>query len=191
LTKYRPDAQEKFQAKSQPKSKEYSMKDQTKSEPDISKINPETVLAYGENFMLRVDDQSRNYVLLDVDDPDSGWSSMRIPLDVWHSIHQCGVRLFTLSHSSDEHLRDMSVATVQARKEMFRAAKQIPKAMLANLVGFAVLGSSDDPDDVQVRRGIEILERRRAWERGLLERARKHVVMRTLSNVNPGIWDFE
>jgi hypothetical protein len=104
--------------------KERTMKDQTKSGPDISKINPETVLAYGDNFMLRVDDQSRNHLLLDVEDPESGWSTMRIPVDVWHAVHQCGVRLFPLTHSSDEYLRDMSVATVKARKEMFRAGKK-------------------------------------------------------------------
>jgi hypothetical protein len=112
-------------------------------------------------------------------------------MHVWHAIHQCGLRLFTLSHSSDAHLRDMSVVTVQARKAMYRNAKQIPNLMLTALDGFAPLGSADDPDEVQVQRAIAMLERRRAWEQGLLERAHKHVVMRTLSNVNPGIWDYE
>jgi hypothetical protein len=63
--------------------------------------------------------------------------------------------------------------------------------MLDNLKGFAELGGSEDPEEVQAQRAMEMLERRRAWELGLLERARKHVVMRTLSNVNPAIWDFE
>jgi hypothetical protein len=167
------------------------MKDQTTNRPDVSKINPETILAYGEHFIFRVDDQSRDYLFLDVEDPISGSSSVRIPMHVWHAIQSCGVRLFTLSHSSDDHLRDMSVVTVQARKAMYRNAKQIPSLMLTALDGFAPLGSADDPDEVQVQRAIKMLERRRAWEQGLLERAHKHVVMRTLSNVNPGIWDYE
>jgi hypothetical protein len=169
------------------------MKDQTKSGPDISEINPEKVLAYGDNFIFRVDDQNRHYLLLEVEDSDSdlGSSAVRIPMDVWHAIHQCGVHLFPLVHSTDDHLRNMGAAAVQTRKHMRRVVRRLPEDVSGQLDGFDQLGSVDDADEVQVQRVIEMLGRRRAAERELLERAQRHVVIRTLSNVKLGVWDFE
>jgi hypothetical protein len=167
------------------------MKDQTTNSADLSKINPETVLAYGQNFTFHVDDQSRNNLVLEVEDSELRSSTMRIPIDVWHAIHQCGLLVFSLSPVSDEHLRAMSVATVETRKNMIRAVNRFPKDDSSPGDVFQSLGSADDPDEAQAQRMFEMLDRRRAAERSLLERAQKHVVMRTLSNINLGIWDFD
>jgi hypothetical protein len=163
--------------------KDQTMKDQTKSGPDMSKINPETVMAYGDNFIFRVDDQSRDHLILEVEDSDSGSSTVRIPLSVWQAIHQCGTKNLTLINVSDAHLRHMSKTMVNTRKAIRQSADEMPDWKLTHLGGFEAYGSEDEPEAVQIQLGFDTLKHLRAWEQAVNEQAAQYRVLRSVSSV--------
>jgi hypothetical protein len=146
-------------------------------------IDPESVLAYGENFILYYDQNDRNHLLLEIDDIDSGPSLMRIPIDVWQVIHQCGTKILPFASISDDLLRDMSLGMVAARKEIRHSADLMPNWKLNHLGGFEAFGSEEDPEEQQVQFGIAAYKRLRDWEQAIHERARRHRIVRTVSSV--------
>jgi hypothetical protein len=154
----------------------------------VPSIDPDTVLAFGENFRLRYDKGDNQHLVLELNDSNLGPIHVRIPLDVWQVIHQCGNRVLTLVETSDEHIQRMSESLVAARTELLRLGQQQSSTwILTNLGGFEAFGPEDAPAEVQRQTGIASYKRARSWEQGIHERAKQHSVRRTVSSIDFGL----
>jgi hypothetical protein len=155
-------------------------------------VDPDTVLAFGENFVFRYEKQDNQHLLLGLNDPEFGPVQVRIPLDVWHVIHQCGVRDLRLAETTDEHVEKLSESLVGARLALLHLGhKQSPNWVFTKLGGFEAFGPEDAPEEVQRQTGIASYTRVRAWERGIQERAKQHSIRRTVSSIDFGLFNAQ
>jgi DNA-binding PadR family transcriptional regulator len=154
----------------------------------MNKTSSLTALASGEQFRLTVNANDRGHLHLELTDDEGDRVSVRIPADVWHTLQRVGPHDFNLAEASDEELRTISETMVRGRQDILESFEGSGWTVRLT-AGFAGIGGTDAPVEVQVQSGIESLERRRTRERHVLDRAAQHEILRTYASLEGGLWD--
>src|SRR6185312_13038109 len=129
--------------------------------------------AYAENFHLyrEVFDSDHVYFEIDTTHFEAGYGRVMIPipLHVWETIRHLGGAELDLVDRSDEELLARVQKEVEERMaEYQRVARERPdRADFFAILGSLVYGSADEPQDQQIRRGMEYFRREKKRQKEL------------------------
>lgn len=149
-------------------------------------MSTKATLSHGDHFhfYLEVFDDANVYLELDHAEFEVSQRSVmvRIPMDVWVSMHGVGVPKFDLATKTDAQLLEMVTAEVIERRAKYRNAKDKRARALENLFGCLTYGLASDSKAKQTETGLAHYFAKRDQQRGILERAAQHQRSLTLSS---------
>ncbi len=131
-------------------------------------MSTRSTLAYGPSFHLYHEVLDEDYVYLRIEgtqfEASYGQVMVPIPVHVWEVIRRhSGVDL-GLADQTDDELRRHVEQMVDDRLKRHQKAAENAKPIAA-LAGSLVLGSIDEPREIQVAKGLEDYTRRREHQR--------------------------
>jgi hypothetical protein len=162
---------------------------QTKNPAQICKLemmSTKATLSHGDHFhfYLEVFDDANVYLELEHAEFEVNQRSVmiRIPMDVWVSMHGVGVPKFDLATKTDQELLEMVTAEVTQRRARYRNAKDKRARALENLFGCLTYGLASDSKAKQIETGLGFYRAKREQQQGIIERAAQHTRSITLSS---------
>jgi hypothetical protein len=149
-------------------------------------MSTKATLSHGDHFhfYLEVFDDDNVYLELDHTEFKVNQRSVmvRIPMDVWVSMHAVGVPKFDLATKTDAELLEMVRAEVTQRRARYRNAKDKRARALENLFGCLAYGLASDSKAKQIETGLGFYDAKRQQQQSILERAAQHQRSLTLSS---------
>jgi hypothetical protein len=162
---------------------------QTKNAIQICKLemmSTKATLSHGDHFhfYLEVFDDANVYLELDHTEFKVNQRSVmvRIPMDVWVSMHAVGVPKFDLAIKTDTELLEMVTAEVVERRAKYRNAKDKRARAWVSLIGCLVYGLASDSKAKQIETGLAFFRAKRDQQQSIVEQATQHKRSRILSS---------
>jgi hypothetical protein len=141
-------------------------------------MSTKATLSHGDHFhfYLEVLDDANVYLELEHAEFEVNQRSVmvRIPMDVWMSMHSVGVPKFDLADKTDKELLEMVTGDVVERRAEYRNAKDKRARAWLNFIGSLTYGLASDPKAKQIETGLAYYRAKRAEQQGIVELAAKH-----------------
>lgn len=141
-------------------------------------MSTQATLCYGDHFhfYLEIFDDANVYLELEhAEFKVSPQSVMvRIPMDVWMSMHGLGVPKFDLADKTDTELLKMVTAEVTQRRAKYRNAKDKRAQAWLSFMGSLAYGLASDPKAKQIEIDLACYRAKRTEQQGIVELAAKH-----------------
>ena len=162
-------------------------------------MSTKATIAHGEifHFYHEVMDDDHVYLELETTHFEAGYGRVMlpIPIHIWETIRPLGGARLDLVQCTDEALRAMVEAAVDARITRYQEALRThpDRAGLMSLAGSLVYGVAEDPRVEQITRGMEYYRNERQHQReiqaaiGKLREAQRHATQVLLRLNEPQI----
>ncbi len=149
-------------------------------------MSTKATLSHGDHFhfYLEVLDDANVYLELENAEFEVSQHSVmvRIPMDVWVSMHGVGVPKFDLASKSDQDLLETVTAEVVERRARYRNAKDKRSRSLENVIGCLAYGLASDSKAKQIESGLVYYRAKRDEQQGIIKRATQHKQSMSLSS---------
>jgi hypothetical protein len=149
-------------------------------------MSTKATLSHGDHFhfYLEVLDDANVYLELENAEFEASQHSVmvRIPMDVWISMHGVGVPKFDLANKTDQELLEMVTAEVLERRARYRNAKDKRSRSLENVLGCLAYGLASDAKAKQIETGLGFYRAKREQQQGIVKRAAQYKQSMSLSS---------
>lgn len=149
-------------------------------------MSTKATLSHGDHFhfYLEVLDDANVYLELENAEFEASQHCVmvRIPMDVWVSMHAIGVPKFDLADQTDQALLELVTAEVVERRARYRNAKGKQSRALENVLGCLAYGLASDSKAKQIESGLVYYRAKREQQQGIVRRAAQYKQSMSLSS---------
>jgi hypothetical protein len=141
-------------------------------------MSTKATLSHGDHFHFYLEALDDANIYLELDHAEFAVNQrsvmVRIPMDVWVSMHGVGMPKFELADKTDEELLEMVTAEVVESRAKFRNAKDKRARAWLNFIGSLTYGLASDSKAKQIETGLAYYRAKRTEQQGIVALAAKH-----------------